>query len=57
MDIALSVHRAAPLVDRFEPEELGPAPQLVLDSDGANENFAPPVELDLAPPEHVADTA
>jgi uncharacterized protein (DUF2336 family) len=46
-----------PLVDRLEPEELGAAPLLVLDSDGANENFAPPVELDLAPPEKIADAA
>jgi uncharacterized protein (DUF2336 family) len=50
-------HPPIPLVDRLEPEELGPAPQLVLDSDGANENFAPPVELEFAPPEHVADAA
>jgi hypothetical protein len=46
-----------PLVDRFEPEELGAAPLLVLDSDGANENFAPAVELDLAPAEPIADAA
>jgi uncharacterized protein (DUF2336 family) len=50
-------HAMVPLVDRLEPEELGEAPLLVLDSDGANENFAPSVELEFAPPEHVADAA
>jgi uncharacterized protein (DUF2336 family) len=50
-------HATVPLVSRLEPEDLGAAPLLVLDSDGANENFAPCVELDLAPPENVADAA
>jgi uncharacterized protein (DUF2336 family) len=50
-------HLPVPLVDRLEPEELGAAPMLVLDSDGANENFAPAVELDSEPAEPIADAA